>query len=194
MDLTDRLDRSIGPAPATDDRLDALLADGRRVVRRRRLALAATGVAVVLVAGGTAAAVATRPAPDRPDERAPVATDTDGDRTLSRGEMRGAAHLVSWHDGTWTLDPDAQALRRVDDPYGLASTGGGSVGLEVRWHGAVVWVVSWVDGRDGSGGMTASTPGLEDTDFTGFVVRQHGTVPPQSWPPTITATPVGEPR
>src|SRR4051812_38682106 len=63
-DLADRLDRSIGPAPDSDDLLAGLLAAGHGAVRRRRvLWVAGAAAAVLVVAGGVG--VATSGGPDR---------------------------------------------------------------------------------------------------------------------------------
>jgi hypothetical protein len=183
MDLTDLLDRSIGPAPDADDRLEALLADGHRAVRRRRLSLAAAGVAVVLVAGGTAAAVTTRPAPSEP---APVASDPSPTTpTPTRLRPGVLATLLTWSqaDG-WRLHDGAEVLRTVDNPSGVSAPDS-SVAYEVLWRGEVRWVTGLHQVRSGAPmyETSASTPAVEEgTSLEHWARAQFSTLPPQSWP------------
>ena len=48
MDIQDEIDRSFGPGPEPGP-VDALVADGRRALRRRRATTAAAALAIVLV-------------------------------------------------------------------------------------------------------------------------------------------------
>jgi hypothetical protein len=136
MDLQEQLDRAIGPAPDLDSRVDALVADGRRVVRRRRAGAVAAGLAAVLVVGG-AAAVATGNGPDR--RTAPVAVDPTSTATPTGPPIGSSFEPMSRvrydRDQGWIIDPDAQVLQRIDDPYDGLRDGLVSIAVAYRIDG-----------------------------------------------------------
>jgi hypothetical protein len=180
MDLRERLDLSIGPAPRGGPDPDALVAAGRRVVRRRRLGVAGAGLAAVLAVGG-ATAVATQG--ERAPEPVAVAVDRAGP---VRTDALALIDATTWVDGQWRAPEGAAVLRIIDDPY-LIPAPGGSVALELRWRGRVWWIATWRQpGHDGS---ATGLPEQTTESFEDWTVQQKGTVPPRQWPVHLTVRP-----
>ncbi len=165
-ELADRLDRSIGPAPESDDLLAGLLAAGHGAVRRRRVAtVAGTAVAVLVVAAGVA--VATGGSPDRATAPAsePTATASAAPEpptptpaaTASVGPAWAWGHeLAAFNPTTGELEihPGATVVQRIDNPYHLDPPRG-SVAVAVAKGQRTMWyAVAW----DGTGASGATTP------------------------------------
>jgi hypothetical protein len=141
MELTERLDQAIGPAPVAPDRTAELLAAGHRAVRRRRLASGVLGAAVVaagLTAGGYVWADSTSSYHvdylEHPAVTIAPATPTTTRPTAA--QRTHAGDLLQWRAGGWHLPPSAQVVNVVPD----SSTT--RVALVFRWHGWTWWQVS----------------------------------------------------
>lgn len=139
MDIQDEIDRSFGAGPEPGP-VDALVADGRRALRRRRATTGAAALAIVLVAGGTTWAVAGPGTQAGGDDR-PVASDTSpgpGEEEPPATAHQSPATLDQ--DGTLVLRDGVTVLRRVDDPMHLEPPKR-SVGLVLDDHGKQVWML-----------------------------------------------------
>lgn len=204
-DLTERLDRSIAAPPDHTDPLAALLAEGRRAVRRRRLrSLAGSAAAVLVVAGGVAVATSGAPEPQRPDVST-TPTATVGDLGPEPGETAPpTADLVAltsprlpaeFRDGRLVLDPDQdfRVLALLDDPWELHRPER-SAALAIRFRDHTWWVAVY-GARLGGGGAKAvwagDTGGL---DFEGWVASQEASMVPAFTPvdSSGTATPLAQ--
>ncbi|MXG89748.1 hypothetical protein [Nocardioides flavescens] len=138
LDLATRLDRSIGSAPHGGAPLPTLIAEGRRVVRRRRLRAAALSLAAVVALGGSATAFVDRSAPT------PAPTGRPDERSLELRPPANDMPLTYTPAGDLRLDPAYEVVMRVDNPYFLPSPDR-SVALVVqnqdgeRFWGAAFW-------------------------------------------------------
>jgi hypothetical protein len=174
-ELADRLDRSIGPAPESDDLLAGLLAAGHGAVRRRRVAaIAGAAAAVLVVAGGVA--VATGGSPDRATppvgEPTSTASTTPPAATASATatvtpEWDGGDELAFYDSssGQVTIRPGATVVQRIDNPYHLRPPRG-SVAVAVAGDGTTIWyVMVW----DPSGTSEAAQPADPNGSFRQWV-------------------------
>jgi hypothetical protein len=189
-DLAARLDTSLGRVPDDADPLPALLRQGRRALRRRRVA-AVGGVvaAVAVVAGG--ASLASGGAPDRAGE-APFAGEPTSSVTVltpipaptvpapdAGADLPARFDLATWDEqtGEVALHPGAAVLERVDDPYDLPG-GQRSVGLALVFEGSHYYWMLTADG--GMAAAPASTTGgslaqwLDEVDPTVVTHRTPG--------------------
>ena len=165
-DLARRLDRSIGPAPDSEQPLADLLAAGHQVVRRRRItagagtALAAAAVFVVVAistSGSPQRAEApiaeqptATPSPSQAVEPTPSATPAEPSRReISRVVRDNLVH----YDGQCRLTVDrGTVVRQLDDPYGLAATGGTSSVGELQVGTGLYWYASTCDAEGNESG------------------------------------------
>ena len=138
MDIHDEIDRSFGAGPEPRP-VDALVADGRRALRRRRATTGAAALALVLVAGGTTWAAAgpgphARGAdPSVTSSRSPGPSEEEP--PVARRELATYAK-----DGTLVLQDGVTIVRRVDNPMDLELPKR-SVGLVLDDRGKTVWML-----------------------------------------------------
>jgi hypothetical protein len=157
VDLQQRLDRAIGTAPDDDHRLDELVASGRRVLRRRRVAVAAAGLAaVVAVSGGVALSTSTSPESEAP----PVAVDPTptASSTPPRSELAPALSRVHYRQGAWVVDPAVEVLERIDEPYDGLPAGQTSIAVAYRLDGRTTYAVRIQDPGHGGAGADRTAP------------------------------------
>ena len=210
--IRDEIDRSIGEGPHGVP-VDELLTRGRRALVRRRL-LEGTGatLAVVTIFGTTVVAVggsgthdsqapayAERPSasPMTPTSAAAPALRTPSQREADRALRRPLARFDD--RGRLVLVPQAQVVRRIDDPFASTSPGT-SVALELDYRRVRYWFVlyqapdlsertsymwsgdydgsfaSWVgeqrtivESEPSSGGGQGDWPGIPDLDLVRFL-------------------------
>jgi hypothetical protein len=176
-----------------------VLLQGRRALRRRRLAVATvTAAAVVAVVGTTFVASGGTsgqgaPAPGIAGSPSPGATPTvatPSPEVPTRAEiMLALRRPLAEYDGSGRLviDPEADVVTRVDDPY-TGGTTDRSVAMELSFRGATYWV-SQYHSSDGSSGGTADYPGYRyPQTFAAWVRDQDpggntgSVVGPDVWP------------
>ena len=165
-ELATRIDRSIGPAPDTDDGLSGLLEQGHRAVRRRQLALgSATAAAVAVIAVG-ASMLAGGPSNDAGTDvvQQPIGSPTVVDSPTvepstgssqppppTQAEVRQVLHrlVVGLDDRGVAVPSEGAVLRTVDNPFGVAPPAA-SQALQIQIGGGIYWYAR-VDAPDQSG-------------------------------------------
>ena len=160
-DLASRLDRSIGPSPAGDDGLTALLDRGHRAVARRRLAGGGASVlALLVVAGGLGLAAsggpehASAPIAGDPSPTPAAPTPTEAwDHQLATFDPRTGAVVVA--DGVTVTE-------RIENPYGVPAPAQ-SLGLALEKDGTTYWYVLY-RGADTRGGLAGGVSMSEEAD------------------------------
>lgn len=147
MDIQDEIDRSFGTGPEPGP-VQALVADGRRALRRRRATTGAAALAIVLVAGGTAWAAAGPGAHTRGAGPSVASSGSPGPGEEETPVSR--RHLATFDkDGSLVLEDGVTIVRRVDNPMDLALPSR-SVGLVLDDHGKKVWMLLQADPGGGS--------------------------------------------
>lgn len=206
MAIRDEIDRSFGSGPDTrsvDEELEELLRTGHRDLRRRRLAAVAAAAVVAVVVGGTALATAGGGSSQgAPVAGEPSSTATTGTMTPSpaseadpapptRKEIEKVMRRTSIaeYDGSGHLkiDPRAEVVDRIDNPFGLVPPRR-SVGLAVEFRGAEYWFALYEDADGGGGGATVYSGDAKEP-FRAWVASQSGiaegsttSVGPDVWP------------
>lgn len=192
-ELASRIDRSIGPAPDTDDGLADLLAHGHRAVRRRHLALGCASAAAV-AAVALATAVLSGDSGDRASEvvQQPTGSPTAVDSPTAVGSPTAEvppdssppppptqAEVLRVLDRVFvTVDDrgevtlsEGTVLREVDNPFGVAAPAT-SLGLEIQVGGGVYWYARF-DGP-GQGGEAMTYSANEKGPFRAWLNQMSG--------------------
>lgn len=186
--IRDEIDRSIGEGPHGIP-VDELLTRGHRaLIRRRLLTGAGATLAAVAIVGTTAVAVggsgtdtgATPGYAEQPSATSvtPTSPPAPALRTPSQREAQRALMrpLARFDDrGRLVLVPQAQVVRRVDDPF-ASSAPGTSVALEVDYRRVRYWFVLY-QGPDRASESTAYMwSGDYDGSFASWVAEQSSIV------------------
>jgi hypothetical protein len=179
--LQDELERSFGDGPPPPP-ITVHVESGRRALRRRRVATAALGMA--LVAGLGYAVSGTGPA-----ERT---TDLANDPTPTPSVQAATppwddVSQVRYRDGAFEVRPGAVVHERIDAPYGEASPTP-SLALDLTFEGQRMWILAEFDGE--SLGYSSSVPSNGWASFADWVADQAGLAAPgdDGWPETLTLT------
>lgn len=178
MDISDEIDASFGTGP-TEGPVHAILADGHRALRRRRLATG--GVAgLVMVVLGSGAVVAAGGGGDRAGGRdadvagSPSAAASSEAAEPTRKQVRRVLRMQLADyggDGQLTIDPRARVVQRIENPYELAAPGK-SVALALEFRGATYWFVMYRY-ADGEGGGSSTWSGNTDLYFEDWVSSEQ---------------------
>lgn len=202
-DIKDEIDRSFGSGPDHRAGVVDALADGRRALLRRRLTVGAGALATVAVIGGTTWAatgtgegraddtpVASNPghpsraaAPSTPPSASPSTPPSQAGRTPTTAEIHHALddlNLVMYSEtGKVVIDPRATVVDRIDNPFDLKPPSR-SVGVAVKFRGAVYWFAQSTPG-DGSSSGAMTWSGSQKSTFAQWVVGQSGTADDHSY-------------
>ena len=195
MNIGDEIDASFGAGPE-EGPVHALVADGHRALRRRRLVTAASGALVAVVVSGVAfASVGGRDTagPDRHVAATPTDTGTPTPYEPTRKEVNRALRLrlAAYGDdggGRLVIDDRARVVRRIANPYDIAAPGK-SVALVLEFRRTTYWFTMYRN-ADGSSGWSSMWSGDADQSFEDWVaereVRPEDTTDPDSgadaWP------------
>ena len=185
MDIRDEIDRSFGSGPEPGP-VTALVSEGRRALRRRRIAIGTAAAAVAVAIGGTTAlATAGGGSPQgAPLAGEPSATTTPGPATpspttepeperLAIVQDSKAAFMgmdVSLEpDGTLHVAPGVKVVRVVDNPYHRKDPTM-SAAVVYRRDGHTYWFAGYVDRLKGGG--SASQKAMSEVSFRDWVDEQ----------------------
>jgi hypothetical protein len=183
--IRDEIDRSIGEGPPGVPVDDLLTRGHRALVRRRSLAGAGATLALVAIVGGGATALGSgwtqvSPAPRYAEQPSaspmtPTSSPASALRTPSQREANRALSLplAKFDDrGRLVLAPQAEVVRRIDDPFG-SSRPGKSVALELEYRRVRYWFFLH-QAPDRSQWETAYMwPGDYDGSFASWVDEQR---------------------
>lgn len=197
LDLADRLDAALARADAglRHDPLPALLAAGRRSVRRRRLAGLAGSVAAIVAVGAVGATVTVgQPAADRvpasptgPSGAAVSLTALPGDQLeftpATFGRARRALPARYTADRVLEVDRRATVLQFIDNPIGLHPPDT-SVALRVRTDRGERWVQ--LTTAPGNGPVATAEGPAEGMTFAEWARGQSYRMLPNSGPTYFT--------
>ncbi len=179
MSISDEIDASFGAGPE-EGPVHALVAEGHRALRRRRLATTATGalVAVVVVSGVAFASVGGRDnaGPDRDVAATPTATETPTPYEPTRREVNRALRmrLAAYGDdggGRLVIDDRARVVQRIANPYDIAAPGK-SVALVLEFRRTTYWFTMYRR-PDGSSGWSSMWSGDADQSFEDWVAERE---------------------
>ncbi|MCW2849276.1 MAG: hypothetical protein JWR90_3250 [Marmoricola sp.] len=185
--MREELERSFGDGPGHPPVGPTLVA-GRRALRRRRLGSAA-GVLAVVVALGTAYAVAA-PGGDGA-RRGQVATDPTSSptTTLTRDAAPesapwGKGEILRYNaDGALEVRPGVVVHEHLQNPYGYALPKR-SDALDLTFEGQRVWAI--VELKNTGSTLSTSEPSNGWASFADYVADQVGVAPAgNGWPETL---------
>lgn len=166
IDIAERIDRSFGDGPAAPP-LDALLGQGHRALRRRRMSVAGAGLAAAVVMGGVVlwstgdgGTGADRPFVDEPTSQAPT-PDPDPWQVVPAGDPAiEGTELVGWdNDGRLKVREGVTVLHYADNPLGFKAPDR-SAAMAVSVDGAETWLVTQFN-VDAEGTMSSGTASEE---------------------------------
>lgn len=161
------------------------LAAGRGALRRRRLASAVAGLAVLTVVGTTYSLTGD----DRARTHGRVASEPSSSPSATvrpTGEPWEVGQLVRAVDGELEVHPDAQVHQRISDPAGP-----GSLAVDLTFRGSRSWIVALV-GDDGF--SSSGTVPVEGTTFREWAIAAGAEMLPESPPdtPLLRLSPDGQ--
>jgi hypothetical protein len=175
MNISDEIDASFGTGPE-EGPVHALVTEGHRALRRRRLVSAGTGALVAVIVGGSAVYAsgggdtAGGPGPDVAVH--PTATETATPFEPTRKQVNRALdlRLAEYDDsGRVVVDDRARVVQRITNPYDIAAPGK-SVAFVLEFGRATYWFRMYRQ-ADGSSHWASIWSGDADRSFEDWVAE-----------------------
>ena len=176
MNISHEIDASFGTGPE-EGPVHALVTQGHRALRRRRLVTVGAGALAAVAVGGSAVFASgggdTAGGPDPDVVASPTATQTATPFEPTQKQVNRALRMRLAEyapDGRLVVDDRARVVQRITNPYDIAAPGQ-SVALALEFREATYWY-SMFRASDGSNGWSSIWSGDARQSFGDWVNDQ----------------------